>query len=149
MTEKQLEIKKMHIKYIFNEDEKKVLAAELAEKMSEKADKELQKKEIASKFTSEINSLDVAITRISGEYRQGYTFKNHDCYERFDFENKEVFTHRADTDDQVFVRTMSIDEFQREMFNPTEKIEETVEEAKQEVEKEYFNDELIKDEGKN
>jgi len=121
--EKSLEIKMMHIKYVFNEEEKVIMASELAEKMSKKSDLELQKKEVASKFTSDINSLDVALTRISGEYRQGYTFKNAECYEVFDYDTKTVFTHRADTEDQVSVRTMSAAEFQREIFDPREEIE--------------------------
>ena len=142
--EKGLEIKSLHIKYIFTEDEKKDIAADLAEKMSEKADKELQKKETASKYTSEINSLDVALTRMSGEYRQGYTYKNWDCYEVFDYDTKQVFTHRADTEEQVSVRTMSSAEYQREMFDPREKVNE-------DKAKELYEDinDLLEDEGEN
>ena len=120
--EKGLEIKSMHIKYVFTEDEKKDIAAELALKFSEKESLELQKKEVASKFTSEINTANVHATRLSNEYNQGYTYKNHDCYEIFDYDSKQVFTHRADTKDQVDVRTMSVAEYQREMFDPREEI---------------------------
>ena len=111
--EKGLEIKSMHIKYVFTEEEKK---------------------EITSQLTGEINGAAAAVSRYSREYNQGYTYKNHDCYEIFDYESKQVFTHRADTDEQVSVRTMTSTEFQREMFDPREEVKEENEDDSQEVE---------------
>ena len=124
MKEKSKEIKSMHIKYVFTDEEKKELAGNLAQKISEKDSLELQKKEVASRITSEINTVNANIVRISEDYRQGYTWKNHDCYEIFDYDTKSVFTHRADTDDQVAARTMTSAEYQQEMFDPREKVDE-------------------------
>lgn len=157
MKEKSLEIKRMHIKYVFTEDEKVAMAGELAQKMSEKTALRLQKKEVASKLAFDINSLDAALMRISGEYRQGYAWKNHDCYEVFDYDTKQVFTHRADTDEQAGTRTMTTGEaagFNIELYQPTEDTlddndppggDSGVPVKKATIE--YLNDELIKDEG--
>jgi hypothetical protein len=122
MKEKSLEIKSMHIKYVFTEDEKKEIAAELAKKISEKTSLENKKKEVTSHIQSEINSAATAASRLSEEYNQGYTWKNTDCYEIFDYETKQVFTHREDTEEQVEVRTMKNTEYDRELFDPREEI---------------------------
>lgn len=136
MKEKGLEIKSMHIKYIFSEDEKKDIAGKLAQKTSEKASLEEKKKEVTSQLAYEINACATAVSRYSKEYSQGYAWKNHDCYEVFDYEGCQVFTHRADTDEQVDVRKMRSAELQQEMFNPTEKIVD-------EFDKEILKDESI------
>lgn len=122
MKEKGLEIKPMHIKYTYTEDEKKDIAADMASLISDKEATEDQKKEVASKFTYEINKLDAKIKVLAQEFRQGYTYKNHDCYEIFDYESNEVFTHRADTDERVDTRTMTVSEKQKDMFDPREEI---------------------------
>ena len=140
MKEKGLEIKSMHIKYVFTVDEKRENALKMATKISEKEAKEEDKKAVMSKFTYEVNSLSAEINILAKELNQGYTHKNHDCYEIFDYDTKEVFTHRADTDEQVEARTMSSAEYQREMFDPREEVP-------------ILNDEvmsdLLKDEGEN
>lgn len=122
--EKGLEIKSMHIKYVFTDDEKKDIASNLAEKTSEKLALEDKKKEVSSQIQGDINAANAAMSRYSKEYNQGYTWKNHDCYEVFDYDDKQVHTHRADTHDLVDTRVMRSSEFQRDMFNPTEKITE-------------------------
>ena len=64
------------------------------------------------------------MSRYSKIYNQGYEYKNSDCYEVFDYDTKQVFTHRADTKDRVNVRTMTAAEFQRELFDPREEVVE-------------------------
>lgn len=140
--EKGLEIKSLHIKYIFTEDEKRDIAMDMAQKISEKENLELQKKEVTSKITSEINLAHAVSVRLSKELNQGYTYKNWDCYEIFDYDTKQVFTHRADTEEQVSVRTMSSAEYQREIFDPREKVGEKVVDAE-------FDEKLLEDEGEN
>jgi hypothetical protein len=147
--EKGLEIKSMHIKYIFDENELKEIAQKLAAKTSEKQSLEDKKKEVTSQLTGEINGASAAVSRYSKIYNQGYEYKNADCYEIFDYDTKQVFVHRADTDDQVSVRTMSAIEFQREIFDPREELKEMGEKLVQDFPKqavERFNDELLKDE---
>lgn len=122
MREKGMEIKSMHIKYVFTEEEKKDIASKLAKKTSEKQALEDKKKEVTSQITGEINAAATAISRYSKEYNQGYTWKNHDCYEIFDYDEKLVYTHRADTDECVDSRQMTSTEFQREIFDPREEI---------------------------
>ncbi len=124
MKEKGLEIKSMYIKYVFTEDEKKEVAGKLATKISEKQALEDKKKEVASQLTAEINKANAATSQLSREYNQGYTWKNHDCYEIFDYGEKVVHTHRADTDENVDTRTMTTSEYQKEMFSPREEINE-------------------------
>jgi hypothetical protein len=122
--EKGLEIKSMHIKYVFNETELKDIAGQLAAKTSEKQSLEDKKKEVTSQLTGEINGAAAAVSRYSKIYNQGYEYKNSDCYEVFDYDTKQVFTHRADTKDRVNVRTMTAAEFQRELFDPREEVVE-------------------------
>jgi len=153
MVEKGLEIKSCHIKYKFTVEEKKDIALEMAKKISEKEDLELKKKEVTSKITSEISAANAAAANRAKELNQGYTYKNTDCYEIFDYDTKTVFTHRADTDDQVEVRTMSSSEFQRELFDPREEIKEDelipkdgeliASSEKPKKEKVYFNDKQV------
>jgi hypothetical protein len=138
MKEKGLEIKSMHIKYVFTENELKEIASKLAVKTAEKQSLEDKKKEVTSQLTGEINGAAAAVSRYSREYNQGYAYRNHDCYEIFDYENKQVFTHRADTDEQVSVRTMTSTEFQREMFDPREEVTEEISDD--------TDDSLLKDE---
>ena len=124
MKEKGFEIKSMHIKYVFNEDELKDIAGKLAAKTSEKQSLEDKKKEVTSQLAGEINGAAAAVSRYSKIYNQGYEYKNAECYEVFDYNTKQVFTHREDTKTQVGVRTMTAAEFQREMFDPREELKE-------------------------
>lgn len=129
MKEKGMEIKSMHIKYVFTEEEKKDIASKLAIKTSEKQALEEKKKEVTSQIAGEINSAASAVSRYSKEYNQGYTWKNHDCYEVFDYDEKVVHTHRADTDECVGTRVMTSTEFQREIFDPREEIKDETDDS--------------------
>lgn len=123
--EKGLEIKQMHIKYVYNVDEKREIADKLAQMMQEKAALERDKKRVVSRFTFDINTLDTNMVNLSDDYRQGYTHKDHPCYQVFDFKNRQVFTHRADTHDEVATRTMTVEELQMEFdFSKPDKSED-------------------------
>jgi len=104
-------------KYVFNEEEKKEMAEQMARAFSEKTDLELKKKEVSSQIKGEIDAVDAKMSTLSRYYNQGHKFMNIPCRVEYDFQKKEVRAYRKDTGDRISVRTMTQNEFQQEMFD--------------------------------
>lgn len=121
--EKKLEIVKRYIKYVFTEDEKQKIADRMSQAVSEKARVELKKAETMSALNAEIKGFDTEIANLAEDYSQGWTMKDFECYEIFDYDLKRVVIFRADTDERVDERAMTSSEFQQEMFTPSEEME--------------------------
>ena len=118
------ESKLMHIKYVFTTEEKKENAFKMATDISEKEAKDEERQEVASKYAYEMKALTSRINIYAQELRQGYTYKNHPCYEKFDRVRNQVTVHRSDTDEQIEIRTMTAEEMQPDLFNPREEIKD-------------------------
>lgn len=129
MLEKSLEIKKMDIKYVFTEGEKRDIADQLTKRVAERDELDQEKKEVTSTYNAQIKRADNEISTMSTEYRQGYKMKVHPCYEVFDYDEKTVHIHRADNDARVDSRTMTAEEFQREVWDPRQEIKELPQET--------------------
>lgn len=121
--EKGLESKLCVIRYEFTKKELAVHSSNIAERIAETEALVNKKKSFDSQMSLEIKALEMEIKKLASESRDGFKMCSHPCYEMFDFETKQVFIHREDTDVRVDARTMTSDEFQRDIFNPTEGIE--------------------------
>ncbi|WP_289020375.1 hypothetical protein [Desulfobacter postgatei] len=117
MNDIQTKHEDVYGKYVFNEDEKKEMAEQMARAFSEKTDLEMKKKEVTSQIKGEIDAVDAKISTLSRDYNQGHKFMNIPCRVEYDFKKKEVRVYRKDTGDRISVRTMTQNEFQQEMFD--------------------------------
>ena len=104
-------------KYVFDEDEKKEMAEQMARAFSEKTDLELKKKEVSSQIKGEIDAVDAKISTLSRDYNQGHKFMNIPCRVEYDFRKKEVRAYRKDSMEIFSTRTMTQNEFQQEIFD--------------------------------
>lgn len=86
-------------KYVFDEDEKKEMAEQMARAFSEKTDLELK------------------ISTLSRDYNQGHKFMNIPCRVEYDFRKKEVRAYRKDSMEIFSTRIMTQNEFQQEIFD--------------------------------
>ena len=123
--EKGLESKLLVIKYIFTTKELAVHSSNIVERIAEREALLKKKADFVKEMGGEISSLESEIKKLASESRDGFKHCSHPCYEVFDFDTKQVEIHREDTDEMVDIRTMEIDEYQRDMFNPTETMTET------------------------
>ena len=111
-----METKTKYVKHVFNEDEKRDLASDLAQKIMAKNNLELKKKEVAAQIKAEIDATESLIAQLSTHYNQGYAFMDIKCRVERDYETKQVHYYRLDTGENVESRAMTQDELQQELF---------------------------------
>lgn len=103
------------VKYVFSEDEKKEIAARMANKVTELQSSEDEKKAIMSDFKSRIDSLQADINRAATQINNGYEMRNVDCYIKADYDSKVWVSIREDTGEIAKERKMSADDLQRQL----------------------------------
>ena len=104
------------VKYIFPTDEKKEIAAELAQKVIELQHVEDEKKAIMSQFKSRIDQTQAAVNGAASKLSSGYEMRNIECEITSDYENKVFNYHRTDTNELVRQKKMSQDDLQKKLY---------------------------------
>jgi hypothetical protein len=88
--------KKAHGKYIFSQDELKVIAMDLANKQLDEKIVEDEKKSVMSKFKDRLDQISLDLSKLSRCYRDGYDYKEIECYVDLDWTlKKKLFSSVA------------------------------------------------------
>ncbi len=111
---------KEYLKCILTEPEIKDAGAMLAKTYSEITELEEQKKSQASDFKAKIDGATAQASILARKIQNGYEFRNIDCEEAWDYEDKVVEVMRLDTGEIIKTRAMTTDELQKKLFTPTE-----------------------------
>lgn len=107
------EIKKEYCKYVFDENEKKEIAGDMARQIADKFRVEAEKKAVVSDFKSQIEALESSIGNAATKLNNGYEMRNIDCKVVADYDAKLWKFYRLDTGELVRQRKMTADDLQR------------------------------------
>jgi hypothetical protein len=102
-----------YVKYHFSETEKKEIATEMAQKVTDLNGAEDEKKAIASDFKSRIDGLQANINAAATKLNNGYEMRNVDCTVIPDYERGVWLSVRDDNGQTARERKMSPDDKQR------------------------------------
>ena len=105
-----------HLKCVLTETEIKTAGAQLARSYSEITDLEDQKKSSASDFKARIDSASAQASIVARKIQNGYEFRDIDCEEVWNWDEKTVDVVRLDNGETVRSRTMTVGELQRGLF---------------------------------
>jgi uncharacterized coiled-coil DUF342 family protein len=100
------------LKYFFSEEEKRELAQEMAEKVTEKQSAEDEKKAIMSDFKSRLDGLDAQINGAANKIRSGFEMRQIECEVVPVPERKVWEIYRMDTGDFIRTKPMTQDDLQ-------------------------------------
>jgi hypothetical protein len=117
MEEKK--VTKEYLKCILTEVEIKDAGAQLARRYSEISDLEDAKKSVMSDFKAKIDSATADASGLARKIQNGYEFRNIDCEEIWDYEDKVVEVVRTDTGEAIRTRPMKQEELQENLFVET------------------------------
>jgi hypothetical protein len=101
------EFTKEYVKYFFTEEERRDLATELAQKVSDQQIAEDEKKAIMSDLKSKIDSLAAQSNSLATRLNSGYEMRHIKCEVIKDFKNGRVQHMRTDTGEIVRDRKMT------------------------------------------
>lgn len=103
---------KAMLKCVLTEEEKRLLADNLADKQAELENLENEKKAVSKDYSSRIELTQATISTASNTYRQGWEVREVECSEIMDHERGEVRWVRLDTMEIYKRRKMTQDELQ-------------------------------------
>ena len=104
-------------KYVFGDDEKKEIASEMAQKVTEMKEFEDGKKAVTSEFNSKIDSAKAQIHSAATKLNNGYEMRTIKCEVEYDFEKRIIRYIRTDNGDVAKTKNMTSDELQMSVFN--------------------------------
>jgi len=104
-----------YCKYVFNEDEKKDIASEMAQNVSDLAAAEDEKKAIMSDFKSRIDGLQARVNGAATKLNNGYEMKSIKCEVEGDWTNKIWLFRRQDNYEVAKKTEMKSDDLQRKI----------------------------------
>lgn len=104
------------LKCFLTNEEKQALGSEMAESVSRRIEHDKSLKSVTASIKSDIAREDSIISSCSEKIRSGYIFRNVECQETKDFEEKKVRTYRMDTGQVIRERDMDPDEMQKDLF---------------------------------
>lgn len=120
MESKRIAVRE-HLKCVLTETEIKAAGAQLARSYSEITDLEDQKKSSASDFKARIDGSTAQASILARKIQNGYEFRDIECEEVWNWDEKSVDVIRLDTFEVVKSRTMTAGELQQGLFEkPTE-----------------------------
>lgn len=114
MEEKK--VTKEYLKCVLTEEEIKESGAQLARRYSEISDLEDAKKSVMSDFKAKIDSASAEASGLARKIQNGYEFRNVDCEEIWDYDDKVVEVVRTDTGETIRSRVMKAEELQDSLF---------------------------------
>ena len=103
------------IKYVFNEDEKRDIAKNMATSVTMLQTAEDNLKAVKSQFKSEIDGYQAGINSAAQKLNNGYEMKTMECNVEYDHARQLVYFTRPDTLERVKERKMTSDEQQIEI----------------------------------
>ena len=103
------------LRYDFTENEKTILAEEMARKITEAEDLIDQKKVVASEYTAGINLAQAEAQSKAKKLTSGFEMRQIDCEEILDYSKKKVMVIRLDTGEHVESRIMTNYELQQSL----------------------------------
>ena len=106
-----------YCKYVFTESEKKELAIVMAQKVSELAAAEDQKKAIMSDFKSQIDGLQAKVNGNATKLNNGYEMRTIKCRVLADYDLKEFCLIREDNGEVAKRVKMKAEDLQTNMFD--------------------------------
>jgi hypothetical protein len=120
MESKRIAVRE-HLKCVLTETEIKAAGAQLARSYSEITDLEDQKKSSASNFKARIDISTAQASILARKIQNGYEFRDIDCEEVWNWDEKTVDVVRLDTFEVMKSRIMTAGELQQGLFDkPTE-----------------------------
>ena len=105
-----------YCKYIFMEDEKKEIASEMAQRVSELQRLEDEKKAIMSDLKSQIDRVQAEVNNSATKLNNGYEMRSIKCEVERNFETRKVRYIRADNGEVAKERKMTDDERQMQVL---------------------------------
>jgi len=103
------------LRYDFSDNEKAVLAEEMARKVTEAEDLDDQKKAVTSEYTAKINTAQAEAQSKAKKLTSGFEMRQVDCEESLDYDKKEVNVQRLDNFEIIEKRTMTNLELQQSL----------------------------------
>jgi hypothetical protein len=103
------------IKHTFTEEEKREIASEMAQKITEANEIERQAKAVAGSFKGQIDELKAKVSNCSTKYNNGFEMRNELCDVSRDYDNRMVYYYLEGTSELVKERAMTASELQREL----------------------------------
>jgi hypothetical protein len=101
-----------YVKYLFNEEEKREIASEMARKVSEHGQAEDDKKAIMADLKSRIDGLQAQINSSATKLNNGYEMRTVKCHVVPDYAMRVWRIYRLDTDEMVREKRMAADDLQ-------------------------------------
>ena len=111
---------KENLKCFLTNEEKQALGSEMAEAVSRRIEHDKNLKSVTASIKSDIAREDSIISSCSEKIRSGYVFRNVECQNVKDFENKKVRTFRMDTGQVIRERDIDPEEMQKDLFKEEE-----------------------------
>lgn len=111
-----METCKRYLKYVFTEEEKKLMGSDLAQKFAIHTEAEGRLKSVSTQIKSEISTIESQMASISEKIRSGYEYRDIECDVEMDYDRGRVVVIRMDTGEIVEDRAMSVDERQKPLF---------------------------------
>lgn len=103
------------LRYDFSEEDRKVMANDLAEAVNEKVNAEADLKAVRDQFKSRISEAEARISRFARALRSGFEMRDIECRVDYDFEKRLVRYIRSDNGELGETRQMLEHELQLEM----------------------------------
>jgi len=109
-----------HLKCVLTETEIKTAGAQLARSYSEITDLEDQKKSVVSDFKAKIDGATAQASILARKIQNGYEFRDIDCEEVWNWDEKLVYLVRLDSGEEIRSRVMTSGELQQGLFHNPE-----------------------------
>jgi hypothetical protein len=103
------------IKHVFTEEEKREIASELAQKVTEMKSVEEQAKAVATSFKGQVDEIKAKVNNCSTKYNNGFEMQNVKCDVERNFISKTVYYYIEGTSELVKERPMRSEELQQEL----------------------------------
>ena len=107
---------KERLKYTFSDAEKLELGIELARELQDLGIHEDELTDIKATFKAKIEKAQASIKLVQGKIYSGYDYRYIECERVRDYETKEVYLIRLDTEEEVERRVMTQDELQKSII---------------------------------
>jgi len=115
MTEEK-EYTKEFCKYVFSDDEKKEIASDMAQKISDLERLESEKKSFTKRIGGDIDIASGQARQGAEKLNSGYEMRHIECEVERDYDLKVVRYIRTDTGETVKEKRMTSDDLQQELF---------------------------------
>jgi len=103
------------LRHDFTDEEKRELAEEMARKVTEANELVKQQSDSRKEYQAKIDVAETKASSNATKITSGYEFRDIDCEEILDYEEREVRVIRLDTGEQVERRAMSNYELQQDL----------------------------------